>query len=80
MKAVTAKLSGRYQMVLPKEARRALGVRAGDVVLVIVEGDSVRLVPRPASYAKYARGLGKEAWTALGGAEAFLAEEHAAWE
>ena len=66
-------------MVLPKEARHALGLQAGDVVLAI-EGHSVRLVPRPASYAKYTRGLGKEAWAALGGADAFLAEERASWE
>jgi AbrB family looped-hinge helix DNA binding protein len=80
MKTVTAKLSDRYQMVLPKEARRALGLQAGDTVLVIIEGDTVRLIPRPASYAKYARGLGQEAWNALGGADAFLAEERASWE
>jgi AbrB family looped-hinge helix DNA binding protein len=80
MKAISAKLSSRYQMVLPKEARHALGLQAGDVVLVIIEGDSVRLVPRPASYAKYTRGLGKEVWASLGGAEAFLAEERASWE
>ena len=80
MKAMSAKLSSRGQMVLPKEARQALGVEAGDTVLVIVEGESVQLVPRPASYARYTRALGKEAWAALGGADAFLAEERASWE
>lgn len=80
MKAVTARVSSRYQMVLPKDVRRVLGIQPGDVVLLIIEGDTVRLVPKPASYATYARGLGRQAWEALGGAETFLAEERATWE
>jgi AbrB family looped-hinge helix DNA binding protein len=80
MKAVSAKLSSRYQMVLPKDARRVLGVDAGDSVLLIIDDDGVRLVPKPVNYASYARGLGKEAWAALGGADAYVAEERASWE
>jgi AbrB family looped-hinge helix DNA binding protein len=77
MKAVSARLSGRCQITLPKDVRQALGVEAGDAILLIVEGDTVTLVPKPASYARYPRGLGKEIWAALGGGDAFIAGERA---
>lgn len=80
MKAVSAKLSRRYQMVVPKEVRRVLGVRAGDVVLLIIDADGVHLVPRPRNYAAYTRGLGKEVWASLGGGEAVHAREQASWD
>jgi AbrB family looped-hinge helix DNA binding protein len=80
MVTATAKLSSRNQMVLPKAAREALGVKPGDNVLVIVEGDSVRLMPEPDDWAEYMYGLGKEVWESLGGGEKFLREERASWE
>ena len=80
MEAVEAKLSSRNQMVLPKRAREALGVRAGDVVLVVIDEDSVYLLPRPADYVEFMHGLGKEVWRQLGGGEAFHQEEMTSWE
>jgi AbrB family looped-hinge helix DNA binding protein len=80
MVTVTAKLSSRNQMVLPKAAREALGVKPGGNVLVIIEGDSVRLFSEPDDWAEYMRGLGKEMWAQLGGGEKFIREERASWE
>lgn len=80
MNAVSVKLSERNQMVLPKEARAALGVRPGGRVVVIVEGQTVRLLPDPENWSEYVYGLGAEVWSALGGGESYLAEERAAWE
>lgn len=80
MKTATAKISSRYQLVLPKEARRALGVEPGDVILFLIGENTVRMFPRPRSYTSYMRGLGKEMWARLGGGEAFHREEQAAWE
>lgn len=80
MKTVTVvKLSKRHQMVLPKAAREALGVGAGGRVLVVVEGQTVRLLPEPERWSDYIYGLGEETWKRLGGGEQFLAEERAAW-
>jgi AbrB family looped-hinge helix DNA binding protein len=80
MKTLTAKVSSRGQVVLPKELRKRLNIKQGDTILFILEGDSVRLFPQPDSYADYTRGLGKEMWAELGGGERFLHEERASWE
>ncbi len=80
MSVVTVKLSERNQMVLPKEAREALGIKPGGRVVVIVEKEGVRLLPEPENWTEYIYGLGAEVWAKLGGGEAVLAEERAAWE
>lgn len=80
MKTVTAKLSSRYQMVLPKEIRDVLGVKPGETVLLVLEKDEVRLFPKPKDYAEYTYGLGEEIWKTLGGGEKFHKEEQKAWE
>lgn len=80
MNVVLVKLSERNQMVLPREAREALGVRPGGRVIVVVEEQSVRLLPEPENWAEYIYGLGEEIWAALGGGEHFLAAERATWE
>jgi AbrB family looped-hinge helix DNA binding protein len=36
-----ATLSSKNQIVIPREAREALGLKAGDKVLVLARGDSV---------------------------------------
>jgi len=78
--AVVVKLSSRNQMVLPREAREALGIEPGDHVVVIVDGDTVRLLAQPDDWSEYIYGLGEETWRQLGGGENYLAEERASWE
>ncbi|OQA19315.1 MAG: SpoVT / AbrB like domain protein [Chloroflexi bacterium ADurb.Bin360] len=80
MSVVLVKLSERNQMVLPKEAREALGIKPGGRVVVVVEEESVRLLPEPENWTEYIYGLGEAAWVQLGGGEHFLAEERAAWK
>jgi len=53
------KLSSRNQIVIPREAREALGVKAGSHLLVVVRKGSVTLLPKPKDYAKAIRGLAK---------------------
>lgn len=80
MTAVLVKLSERNQMVLPKAAREALNIKPGERVLVLIDGQTVRLLPEPENWSEYIYGLGEQVWTSLGGGEQFLAEERAAWE
>ena len=80
MDVVSVKLSERNQMVLPKEAREALGIKPGGRVMVVVEGQEVRLLPEPENWTEYVYGLGAEVWSELGGGERFLQEERAQWE
>ncbi len=80
MLTTVVKLSERNQMVLPKAAREALGIEPGGRVMVIVEGQDVRLLPEPESWSDYIYGLGKSMWEGLGGGDNFLREERAAWQ
>lgn len=80
MDVVVVKLSKRNQMVLPKAAREALGIKPGGRVLVIVENKQVRLLPEPDNWTDYIYGLGDDVWATLGGGEQFLQEERASQE
>jgi len=74
------RLNRRNQIVLPKAAREALGVKPGGRLLVLVEEGSVRLLPEPENWSEWIYGLGAEAWASLGGGEAFLRKERSSWE
>ena len=69
------KLSSKNQIVIPKEAREALGVKAGDKILVTVHNGEVMLMKRPAKYHLALRGLAR----GLYGPD-YLKEERASWE
>jgi AbrB family looped-hinge helix DNA binding protein len=58
-----ATVSSKHQIVIPREAREALGLRAGDKVLVVVRGKRVLVLQKPESHGKAIRGLGKAAYT-----------------
>jgi len=79
MKTITAKLSSKNQMTLPKEARQALKIKAGDTVILVVAEDNVRLCPKPANLTDYLRGLGKDLWQELGGGDEYLQAERESW-
>ena len=46
------KLSRKNQIVVPREAREALGLRPGARLLVVVMGDNVIVRRRPRNYAE----------------------------
>jgi len=75
---VVVKLSAKYQIVIPREVRRQLGLAAGDDLLVEVRDNTIVLVPRPRSYAKRLRGLHKEVWGKVE-ATAYVKEERKGW-
>ena len=54
-----ATLSSKNQIVVPREAREALGVGSGDRILVIVRNSTVILLPKPANHAAAIRGIGR---------------------
>jgi antitoxin PrlF len=51
-----AKITSKGQVTIPKEIRRALGIKEGDSLLFEVEGDEVRVRAQrnPVSFADYA--------------------------
>jgi len=77
----TAKLSRKYQIVVPKEVRKKMNLRVGERVAVYgVDENRAMLVRRPKSYTDALQGLGKEVWEALGGADKYIREERASWD
>lgn len=74
--ATTVTLSSKYQIVIPREAREALSLSAGDELLVLSKPDRVVIVPKPKSFAKRMAGLHREIWQ---GAEAYLQDEREGW-
>ena len=78
MEAIAVRVSGKYQIVIPRAVREALQLRPDDMLLFLVSGDSVILRTRPASFAEAMRGLHKEIWPAE--PADWLEKERATWE
>jgi AbrB family looped-hinge helix DNA binding protein len=70
-----ATLSSKNQIVVPREAREALGVRPGDKLLVVVRGNSVIMLPRPRSWTKALRGLASRSFP-----KNYLNHERKSWD
>ena len=73
MKEVT--LSAKNQLVIPREAREALGLRPGDKVLVLVKGRQVLVLRKPKSYHAAIRGLARGAYP-----KDYLQKERQSWD
>ena len=78
-KSTTVKVSKRHQIVVPAEARRKLRIQSGDELLVDVQGHTIVLMPRPASYTEYMAGLHGEVWQGVDVA-CYIREEREGWE
>jgi AbrB family looped-hinge helix DNA binding protein len=65
-----AKLSSGNQIVLPREAREALGVKAGDQLLVVVHGERLIVIELKAHH-RAIRGMRKGL---------YLAKERKSWD
>ena len=72
---VEATLSSKNQIVVPREAREALGVQPGDKLLIVVRDKTVIIVPRPRSWSKALRGLANQPYP-----EGYLDQERASWD
>lgn len=60
--ASRVKISSRNQIVIPAEARRALGIGPGDHLLVSACDGYIFMMPEPENYVEHLRGLHKEIW------------------
>jgi len=75
----TATVSSKYQVVIPREVREKLGIRAGDQLIVEVDDGKVVMHLRPRSYTRYMLGLGKEVWRGVDATE-YVRKERGSWE
>ena len=67
----------RYQTVIPKSVRDALGLHPGDSIIYIIQGESAVIRRCPPSFTEAMRGLHKELW---GDPGQWLEQERAEWE
>ncbi len=80
MVLTTAKLTEKFQITIPTEVRKRLGLKSGDLVYLALEEGQVVLRASPGGWTESTRGLGAEVWNAEGGAEAAIERERESWE
>jgi AbrB family looped-hinge helix DNA binding protein len=68
------KLSAKNQIVIAREVRDALGVKAGDRLLVVPRGNTVILLRKPKKYSKAISGIGKDIYESN-----YLGQERESW-
>jgi len=73
------KVSSKYQVVIPKEAREKVGLGKGDTRIVNVEDDVITMRRRPESFTEYGRGLHRDVWEKID-TEKYLEELRREWE
>jgi AbrB family looped-hinge helix DNA binding protein len=59
---LSVKVSAKHQIAVPSEARRALGIQAGDRLTVEIREDEIALRRRPSGAVERLRGLGGGYW------------------
>ena len=70
-----ATLSSKNQIVIPREARDALQLKAGDRLLVVSKDDRIIILQKPRSHRAALRGLGKGLYPA-----GYLKRERSSWD
>jgi AbrB family looped-hinge helix DNA binding protein len=70
-----ATLSTKNQIVIPREAREALGVKAGDKLLVVLRGVRVIVLQKPKSHHATIRGLARGVYPS-----GYLPKERQSWD
>ncbi len=70
-----ATISSKNQIVVPKEVRTALGVKAGDKLLVEVRGKTIILMPKPKDHLKALSGIFKGLYE-----DDYLRKERESWD
>jgi AbrB family looped-hinge helix DNA binding protein len=70
-----ATVSSKNQIVIPREARLALDLRAGDKVLVVVRGSRVLVLQKPLSHRAAIRGLARKSFPSQ-----HVKKERQSWE
>jgi AbrB family looped-hinge helix DNA binding protein len=70
-----ATISSKNQIVIPREAREALDLKAGDKVLVVVRGKRVLLLQKPVSHRAALRGMARNLYPSQ-----HVQKERQSWE
>ena len=79
METAVARITSKYQVVLPRSVREALELHVGEDVIFLIDGDTVLLRRRPANFTAALRGLHREVWEGKD-LEVWLRQERGQWE
>ena len=79
MQVISITIGKKAQIVIPKKAREAIGVKEGSKATLMYEPGRVVIMGDPKTYGRLLRGLGKEIWDKAGGADKYLKKERASW-
>lgn len=72
-------VSSKYQIVIPREVREKLDLKAGDKLIIKTNNEKIIIYPQPKSYAKYSLGLGKKIWQGVDATE-YVKKERETWK
>jgi AbrB family looped-hinge helix DNA binding protein len=68
-------LSAKNQIVIPRDARQALGLKAGDKLLTVVRGSRLILLQKPQRHSRAIRGVMAEEY-----GDGYLEKERRSWD
>jgi AbrB family looped-hinge helix DNA binding protein len=74
------KLNQKSQIVISKQIRKTLGLKPGDQLAAVVEGNKIVLRPKPKSPAARLRGLGKGTWENKTKVDAYIEKLRDEWQ
>ena len=77
MTTPSVKVSSRYQIAVPQQARRLLKIKRGDRLLVDIQDGMIILMPEPWNYTDHLAGLHREIWEK---SEEYIHGERDAWD
>ena len=70
----TVTLSSKNQIVIPKEARKAMHIKANDKLLVVVKDNITIILPKPKKYSETLAGIGKGIYM-----KGYVKKERSSW-
>jgi AbrB family looped-hinge helix DNA binding protein len=76
--SISVKVSGRYQISVPRSVRDRLGIESGNRLLVDVQDGLWILLPQPEDHTARLAGLHREVWAGLD-TDAYLQGERDEW-
>jgi AbrB family looped-hinge helix DNA binding protein len=76
---ISVKVSRRYQIAVPQQARKRLNIQSGDRLLVDIQDGLIMLMPQPKRYTEALAGLHQEIWKDVE-VKSYINGERAAWK
>jgi AbrB family looped-hinge helix DNA binding protein len=73
-------LNQKSQIVISKEIRKILGLKPGDQLAAVIEGNKIVLRPKPKSPTAHLRGLGKGTWGNPAKIDAYIEKLRDEWK